>query len=368
MKRRILCILLLLCLLLSACAGEAPVEAEAPEENQPAPIDRSQLGQKVAAFYLSPRSGLGSLAEEEDILLWESVADFQEEELLAQEIEKLLQAPEAGAVLLNENYSFYFPETLNFSEILDEAEVRESPQFWVGCAGGEGTYSLARELDLLLEFNISAQARRMVEQAKQMGAETLVYYIQSAHLFAFADQDKALAAVLQSCAEQDIRFVPVVIPKKDVYDWEPILRRDVAQQVETYGTNTAFAAIEGEMQWRLTTYCGLHGAIYPGSLYPRVNIEDPASLRPNAEGTGPNGRFADFPIASKELGLRAAYEYARLWLAGEVPADAISLPRLEQIMEEISGVDCHLEFESYFDNRQQNHVFYYLEPQLVEWE
>ncbi|MDO4733075.1 MAG: DUF3798 domain-containing protein [Bacillota bacterium] len=393
MKRRILCILLLLCLMLSACAGEAPAEAEAPgspelsaeveipEENPETPAAGEKIG-IISPYQNLNLRVLAETAKPEDYVCsyWSDEYPFETEKIV-ECIEASLNDPEVGLLLMNSVHG-------DIAAALEEtAELRpEVPRFV--CLSDSMVEGLPRQADLLLDFDYPAQAKRMVEQAVEMGAENLVYY----EYWEWKNRPEVaeeLERMEEICRELGISYQAALGPEAMGHESHIFVPKDLARRVTELGEKTAFCSSAGNLQHVLIAAVLEHGGIYPGPVWPE-QLVDPAEdilgssreeddlktgysishldARQQLREKGPDGRIADFPISYSELELRAAYEYARLWLAGELPEQGVDKGALLRIMEEISGVDCHLEFEDYFGDDLNKHVLYYIEPQLVEWE
>jgi len=385
MKRRILCILLLFCLLLSACAGEqSPAEAEAPEESQPAAIDRSQMGQKIALVSTGPGFGLGIFPEEEQEniipLNWAEQYPWTPEELV-DSLQPLLKNEDVGAII--------FDPTIEGMDLALEEAAKQRPELLrILCLSSSRMEQPTAPAELRLEFDAAAQARRIVEKAEKMGAESLVYYEYGDQL----DQPiygGVLAALAQTCGELGIRLLPEIIPYAMRHDGHQFVTEDIPEKIAQYGEKTAFTS-SGSRQSSILAGVLEHGGLYLGTLFPRPSAasamesirsstreEDEAAgnfpgdmieARQQLREKGPDGRIADFPISYLDLELRAAYEYAKLWLAGELPEQGVDKGALLRIMEEISGGYCYVDFAQEDGEASESHILYYMEPQLVEWE
>ncbi|MBQ6808305.1 MAG: DUF3798 domain-containing protein, partial [Firmicutes bacterium] len=328
---------------------------ESPSE----PLEQGKKGQMVA-LHEGDWLRLEDLAlAKDDLILWENeIPNNLNAEELANEMNRILATPEVGAVLLHP------VNEINAIDALAAAPVRESPQFWAGYGPGWETQITARSLDLLLSFDMRAQAELMVAKAVELGAENLVFYLNYHHLYVGGERQEALAVVTAECARLGIYLDVVPI---SFADWEAVLEEDFLLSMDVFGKNTAFSCIDPAFLPLLNQLCVEYGAICPGGVYPFNSIPDAESLSA-LSALGKDGRILNYHMNHMDMQDQAIYEYAKLWLAGEVPAAELDLARLEQIMEEICGGDCHLELAYAPEGEKASRVSFHMEPYTVEWE
>ena len=254
--------------------------------------------------------------------------------------------------------------------------------------------TLSRITDLVVstdEFNMGSA---MVQQAKKLGAETIVFY----SVPVSTDNDPAYyewsRQIEQQCNKLGLSFIDSPTPNTVVYGEEAVvefLEKDVLKMVKKYGQDTAFFAIECFMQVPLVKAIIETGAIYPqsccfssanaisGALGLKTDMDylaeinshftewsnfsdtynegktfieekdKPVRITTWAEGTqaalaekGMLGRLSTWPVDNIFMYAYAGSEYAIKWINGEVPKEGVDVEVLKQLMEDYAGVEVYL--------------------------
>ena len=397
-SRPLICLLLLtVFLLFGGCAGSFPEAAEGPEAANPDDSSPEISGSENAAQQPTTEEAGQQLRficmeYDRDRLVQELIEQNPEQNIslsllprevierrqpYAEMLREELRRDDLGVLILN-------PALLNtYSQALSEtAELApEVPR--VVCDPGTLSPQILEQADLLLQWDYTAQVRRMMEIAvNDMQATALVYYTYSR----FRD-DPDFSGVYrtgfdtaeQVCGELGIDFVPVVIPDELGADAYFILDRDIPQKVEEYGVNTAFYSDGWNMQTMLYAKALELGAIVASPGIPESQLsflrEENATatysdaeiaLRKQLQEKEVNGRLADFPVDGGWLETQAIAAYCQKWLDGELSPGEIDLPTMEKILEELCGGDCYLHYYEQDGVTYENCLLYSLEPIIIK--
>ncbi len=194
--------------------------------------------------------------------------------------------------------------------------------------------------DLCIDYDNYSAGNQMAERAKEMGAETIVYYSFPRHqgYEKVAYQGNQCEA---KAKELGIEFVRVTIPDPQsdagTAGTQQFIIEDVPKELDAYGPNTAFfdtntmstpAVIKalytaGEGIYmnpsQSSPFCG-----YPESLglsVPEDKTNDYewmiGAIQDKLKETDDNGRFSTREIPTVVMEMNTAVEYAQLYLAGE---------------------------------------------------
>ena len=203
-----------------------------------------------------------------------------------------------------------------------------------------GLYSNQRisavNADIVLQFDSIAMIKKMVEQAHQMGVETLIHFWD---LWTEADSfdDFERAALIGACIEFDIEFVDM-----ETHEYSMWPRADVFWSVNKYGNNTCFYyprggdntmfvyAIEAEYVFiQKGDYINVYATI---PFFLGIEISDErfldfdwiiAQITSKFNEYGASGRFAFTPAPFSMVSITAAIEYAMAYCSGII-SDKVS--------------------------------------------
>jgi len=308
-------------------------------------------------------------------------AFMTEPEQVQQIVQDMLRNPKIGALIMRDMIP-------GAASAVKAATDPRRKMFCVSVyGGGDDAAAIAAQVDLVLNLDIAALGGLAAEQARRLGAQTLVYYYHPQHMreAIYAQQ---FAAAEQACADLELDFIAVELPTGDLQLPTPdFLKRDMSRRVQEYGQDTAFfSPVLGSVPSLLVEQVVQLQAIYPLPCLPTPYLGYPDALGIDfdygsygAQGYGDyayinaqiaqylagknvSGRLASFKVDYADLEIRAAYEYAVKWLKGEVPKEGVDLTVLQQIMENISGAVCHLRPYQEDGVVYDNYALYCLEP------
>ncbi|MCL1974761.1 MAG: DUF3798 domain-containing protein [Firmicutes bacterium] len=262
----------------------------------------------------------------------------------------------------------------------------------------EPPYGDAATLSSIADFVIctdeSSTGSAMAQQAKKLGAETLVFYSNPQYSYSSPVHFVWRDQIQQQCNELGIQFIDVIIPKRTLDSDDAVIdfiNTDVPNKVEKYGKDTAFFATDCFMQIPLVQAIIENGAIYPqpccfssanaisAALGQKTDMDyfieinshftelsnfsdaykegqafiakkdKPVIIKTWAEGTkaalaekGMMGRLSTWPVDNIFMYAYASSEYAIKWINGEVPQEGVDVEVLKQLMEDYAGVEVYL--------------------------
>lgn len=310
MKERLLPLLLGATLLLTACGAASRGTDVGIITNVP-----SQSGAATVA---------AALAEEREGIHLAQWADAYREqpELAGETVDALAAEEEIGALLLHRAVP-------GSAEALRRA--REKGIFVAVFAERTEAAELAGAADVTLLWDSESAGTLLAEQARDMGAETLVYYTLRRHANE-TERQLHRSAAEAGCAALGLTFVLEELPD-DSYDAptpgnEAFFAADVPEKLAQYGANTAFYAANCAMQPALLRQLRAGEGLYP----------QPCCASDGHGSPETDERVAAYPMGREELELRALCACAERHFASE----PLTEDALRQLLEELSGGTCTL--------------------------
>ena len=311
MKRRLLPLLLGATLLLLTACGAAPrgkgvgIITNVPSQSGAA---------AVAAALAKEREGVR-------LTQWADAYRGQPE-LTGETVDALAAEEEIGALLLHRAIP-------GSAEALRRA--REKGIFVGVCAERAEAAELAGAADVTLLWDSESAGTLLAEQARDMGAETLVYYTLR-RLANETERQLHRSAAEAGCAALGLIFVPKELPD-DTYDAptpgsEAFFTADVPEKLARYGEHTAFYAANCAMQPALLRQVRAHQALYP----------QPCCAMGEHGLTEADAHVAAYPMGREELELRTLYACAERRFADE----PLTENALRQLLKTLSGGACTL--------------------------
>jgi hypothetical protein len=234
--------------------------------------------------------------------------------------------------------------------------------------------TIASKADLVLETNNLARGAQIANQAKDMGATTLVHYsfprhMSYDHLAARRDLMKTTAEIL-GLVFVSVENVPD--PMSDgIQATQAFITGDVPSKVSDYGEDTAFFGTNCGMMVPLIQAVLDTGAIFPVQCCPsplhalpealdiEISSEQMADIswvleqiQSKVTAADAGGRIATWPMPVNMMFLAAGVHYADALLAGTIDTvdDFLNLAALESIMVELSGSNVTLSNLDEYDN------------------
>lgn len=215
--------------------------------------------------------------------------------------------------------------------------------------------------DICIDYDNYSAGAQMADRAKEMGAETLIYYSFPRH----QGYEKVAYCGNQCeerCKELDIEFVRVTIPDPQsdagAAGTQQFIIEDVPKELETYGPNTAFfdtntmstpAVIKalydaGDGIYmnpsQSSPFCGYAEAL--GLSVPEDKTNDYrwmiGALQEKLKETDDNGRFSTRMIPTVVMEMNTAMEYALAYLNGETNGK-VDMEAFKAALIKASGTD-----------------------------
>jgi hypothetical protein len=254
-------------------------------------------------------------------------------------------------------------------------QVRPDILFVLGVPG-EDPDMIASKGDVILQTNDLARGAQIAEQAKKMGATTLVHYSFPRHMS--YEMLSARRTLMKEAAEKiGLRFVEADAPDPTgdagVPGTQQFIMEDVPRKVAQFGPNTAFFGTNCSMMEPLIRQTVAGKAIFPVQCCP-----SPFHALPNALGiavpserkadvawilqeekakiaaSGMTGRVATWPIPVNMMYMDAGVQYAMAFIEGRTNGK-VDKAKLISIMENIAGGKIELtQYKNY------NNYFLYL--------
>jgi hypothetical protein len=254
-------------------------------------------------------------------------------------------------------------------------QVRPDILFVLGVPG-EDPDMIASKGDVILQTNDLARGAQIAEQAKKMGATTLVHYSFPRHMS--YEMLSARRTLMKEAAEKiGLRFVEADAPDPTgdagVPGTQQFIMEDVPRKVAQFGPNTAFFGTNCSMMEPLIRQTVAGKAIFPVQCCP-----SPFHALPNALGiavpserkadvawilqeekakiaaSGMTGRVATWPIPVNMMYMDAGVQYAMAFIEGRTNGK-VDKAKLVSIMENIAGGKIELtQYKNY------NNYFLYL--------
>jgi len=236
-------------------------------------------------------------------------------------------------------------------------QVRPDILFVLGVPG-EDPDMIASKGDVILQTDDLARGAQIAQQAKKMGATTLVHYSFPRHM-SYEMLSKRRTLMKEAAEKIGLRFVEQDAPDPTgdagVPGTQQFIMEDVPRKVAQFGTNVAFFGTNCSMQEPMIRQTVAAKAIYPVQCCP-----SPFHALPNALGiavpsekkadvawilqeekskitaSGMKGRVATWPVPVNMMYMEAGVRYAMDYLEGKTSGKA-DKARMTSIMEEIAG-------------------------------
>ncbi len=216
--------------------------------------------------------------------------------------------------------------------------------------------------DICIDYDNYSAGAQMADRAKEMGAETMIYYSFPRH----QGYEKVAYAGNQCeerCKELGIEFVRVTIPDPQsdagTAGTQQFIVEDVPKQLETYGPNTAF------FDTNTMSTPAVIKAVYDAGegIYMNPSQSSPFNGYPEALGisvpedktndyewmiqaiqdklaeTGDNGRFSTRTIPNVVMEMNTSVEYALAYLNGETGGEKVDMDVMKEALIKAAGTD-----------------------------
>ncbi|MBQ7543176.1 MAG: DUF3798 domain-containing protein [Clostridia bacterium] len=179
-------------------------------------------------------------------------------------------------------------------------KVREmrSDMYIAVCNPHEGSVEM-HDANLVLSVDFPALGEQMVKKAKEMGAESFVFYTTNRHL-KYSSVVALRNAVEEACKAEKMTFK--AMSSVDLYDEsrtleiaKQYLAEDAARQMEKFGAKTALFCTEPQVQGALAAQAIRHGMVMPATFMP-----SPLSLAADL-GVDLTGHETDSAYALEQL-------------------------------------------------------------------
>lgn len=247
-------------------------------------------------------------------------------------------------------------------------QVRPDILFVLGVPG-EDPDMIASKGDVILQTNDLARGAQIAEQAKKMGATTLVHYSFPRHMS--YEMLSARRTLMKEAAEKiGLRFVEADAPDPTgdagVPGTQQFIMEDVPRKVAQFGADTAFFGTNCSMMEPLIRQTVAGKAIFPVQCCP-----SPFHALPNALGiavpserkadvawmlgeekakiaaSGMSGRVSTWPTPVNMMYMDAGVQYAMAFIEGKTNGK-VDKAKLVAIMENIAGGKVELtQYKSY---------------------
>lgn len=385
MKKSI-ALLLALVMLLSLAACGSPAPAEEPAET-PAEGPAEEVAEE-ATYKIGLMTGTVSQGEEEfraaenmkeiygDMIVLSTYPDrfMQEQETTITNMMAMASDPDVKAIVMVQAVPGAAAAVGRVREIRDDILI-------VLGVPGEDPDVIAGYGDVIMQTNDLARGSQIAQQAKDMGAETLVHYSFPRHM-----SYEMLAArrdLMKEAAESiGLAFVEEDAPDPTgdagVPGTQQFIMEDVPRKVAEYGINTAFFGTNCSMMEPMIRQTVETGAIYPVQCCPSPYHALPAALgisvpddkagdldyilseiETKCEEAEMTGRVATWSVPVNMMYVEAGVKYSIAYLEGETNGKADQAV-LTEIMSEVAGGEIVLENYGDYDN-----YFLYLGAPIV---
>ena len=217
--------------------------------------------------------------------------------------------------------------------------------------------------NLVLEFDIEAIARIFPEKAKELGADTLVYFYDS---YVWSEDEIYVESEQHGMMREISAKIGLTFVEIDIYgaiqcgsSYGMFMEETIPELLSEHGTDIVLFGLDNErVFWSWTGHGFIylpmhHSAWFPPTpaeiayeLSKRDYIADSAKgidntaelieeIRAALEKRGLSGRVASWPISTQLLFPLVAYEYGMKWMNNKVPKEGSDIYVLEQIISDI---------------------------------
>lgn len=249
-------------------------------------------------------------------------------------------------------------------------ETREDILFISGVPA-EDPGVISSKSDIVFQADELSMGRTIAEEAKEMGAKTLVHYSFPRHM-SYATIAARHDKLKENCEALGIQFVDATAPDptgdSGVAGAQQFILEDVPRKVQEFGEDTVFFSTNCSMQEplikkvletkaMLVQQCcpsPYHG--YPAALGIKIPSDKQADMdfiveqiKTKVTDGGNNGRMGTWPVAVNMLMVRAGVEYGIKFCEGQTDGkldDAV----LREIVKEIVGDSGEVTLTTYEDN------------------
>lgn len=358
--------------LVACSAAGGPSTAPAPTG------DETQVSQEASKDYkIGIITGTVSQGEEEyrqaenmkakygDMIVTATYPDnfMKEQETTISQVLSVASDPQVKALIILQAV----PGT---SAAIDKVREKRPDMLVIAGVPGEDPAMIASKADMVLQADELGMGKAIAEQAKAMGAKTLVHYSFPRHM-SYEMISKRREIMKATCEELGIQFVDATAPDPTgdagVPGAQQFILEDVPRKISEFGTETAFFNTNCAMQEPLIKSILDQGAIFPQQCCPSpfhgypgaLGIEIPEDKKGDvnyiveqitakvAEKNG-TGKFSTWPIPVNMLFVEAGVEYAMAYCEGkteksEATKDGKNDQKvLKEIMDKIVGSSVQL--------------------------
>lgn len=286
----------------------------------------------------------------------------KEQEQMITILQKLAADPAVKAVVLNQASPGSNAAVDKLKEVRDDMLI-------IYCNYSENAPDVAKRADIGLLGNSMEMGSRIADQAKKLGAKTLIHYSFPRHLsipiFSVRRDN------MKKRAKQiGLKFIEVTAPDPTsdagVSGTQQFIMEDVPKKIKEFGRDTAFAGTNCVQQIPMIKQCADLKAIYvvpccpsPFHGYPTalgINVPDDkksdvkyiiSATREKLREKGVLGRFSNLPVPGALLLSHTGVEYSLLWMDGKTNGK-MDDKVLKKLMEDYCGVK--VEFAKLTDN------------------
>ena len=260
------------------------------------------------------------------------------------------------------------------SAAIDKVREKRPDMLFIAGVPGEDPSMIAGKADIVLQTDDLGMGVSIAEQAKKMGATTLVHYSFPRHM-SYEMLAKRRDLLKKTSEEIGLVFVDATAPDPTgdagVPGAQQFILEDVPRKVAEYGKDTAFFSTNCSMQEPLIKSTLAEGAMIPQQCCPSpyhgypgaLGIEIPEDKKGDVNYVvdeiksviaekGGTGRFATWPVPVNMLFVEAGVEYALAFAKGDV--DRNDSEALTKIMKDLVGGDVKIsnykEADKVYDN------------------
>jgi len=292
--------------------------------------------------------------------------------------------PELKAVIVNQ-------AVINTNAAVDKLLEVRPDVFVCYCEPAENPPDVVRRAHLILNPNDPLRGETIIMQAKAMGATVFAHYSFPRHM-AVPTLSQRRDIMMTVCEREGMTFVDLTAPDPTsdvgIPGAQQFILEDVPKQVAQWGKDTAFFSTNCAMQIPLIIKVVDEGAVYPepccpspyhgfppalgidSKIFDGSNIginedtgveEDLGRLRSVNEvideirsvlaARGVSGRLGTWPVPTSMMFTTVGFEYARAWLAGDVPQErgnvdyALVAKLCADYTEELTGTRTEVELQ-----------------------
>jgi len=238
---------------------------------------------------------------------------------------------------------------------------------------------LAKRADMSFAADEISMGNTIPEQAKKMGAKTLVHYSFPRHM-AIATLSTRRDLMVKKCKELGIKFVDATAPDPTgdagTSGAQQFVLEDVPKLVEKYGKDTAFFSTNCAMQEPLIKAVMESGALYPQPCCPSpyhgfpaaLGIEIPEDKQGDREfiiekikeavkEKGMTGRLSTWSASVSMTIIEGAAVYAKDYAEGKI-TDKKDYEAIKKCFKDYAGVD--IKYSTYKENGKEYKDYVFL--------